>query len=145
MGKAAAIEFLREQLVASESERKKVQTAIQTAQARLPQIEAEIQATKLLLAKHTGEPHQLPIASQPTRHLDPIDAVSSISRLIVKALTEAGKPQRTEQLLAFLASHGKRTTSATLRSTIHQSVKKGKLFKSATPGVYGLLEWEDRN
>lgn len=141
MSKTAAIEFLKEQLAASENERKKMQALI----ARLPQVEAEIQATKLLLAKHTGEPHQLPFASQPTQHLDPIDAVASISKLIVKALNEAGKPQKTEQLLAFLASHGKRTTSATLRSTIHQSMKKGKLFKSVLPGVYGLLEWETRS
>lgn len=141
MSKTAAIEFLKEQLAASENERKKMQELI----ARLPQIEAEIQATKLLLAKHTGGPRQLPLASQPTQHLDPIDAVSSIATLITRALTEAGKPQRSEQLLAFLASHGKRTSSATLRSTIHQYVKKGKVFKSVRPGLYGLIEWADRD
>jgi len=141
MSKTAAIEFLKEQLASSENERKRIQALV----ARLPQIEAEIQATKLLLSKHTGEPHQLPLTSQPTQHLDPIDAASSISKLIIRALTEAGKPQRSEELLAFLASHGKQTSSATLRSTIYQYAKRGKLFKAVRPGVYGLLEWDNRN
>ena len=141
MSKTAAIEFLKEQLVASENERKKIQSLI----ARLPQIDAEIQATKLLLSKHMGGQHQLPLAPQPTNRLDPISDGSSIAQLIVRALTEAGKPQRSEPLLAFLASHGKHPKSATLRSTIHQYVKKGKVFKSVKPGLYGLLEWEGRN
>lgn len=144
MSKAAAIEFLKEQLLASEGERKKILAAIQNAQARLPQLDAEINATKLLISKHTGEPHQLPLSAKPIQQEEHLGE-GSIASLIFKALSEAGKPQRYEQLLAFLASHGKSPSSATLRSTIHQYVKRGKLFKAVRPGVYGLLEWADRN
>lgn len=141
MSKAAAIDFLREQLVAGENERKKVLLAIQAAQARLPQIDAEVQAIKLLLGKHTGEIDRQPRSTQSTAN----SALNgSVSSLVHRALTEAGKPQRTEQLLAFLQSHGKPTTSATLRGTIHQNAKVGKLFKSVTPGVYGLIEWQQQ-
>ena len=141
MGKAAAIEFLREQLQDCETEREK----ILAAQARLPQIDAEINATKLLLSKHTGEPSQLMFSSQPAHRADPSAEGSSIATLIIKALTEAGKPQRYEQLLAFLATHGKHPTNGTLRSTIHQYLKRGKLFKGVRPGVIGLLEWENKD
>lgn len=144
MSKAAAIEFLKEQLLASESERKKVLAAIQTAQSRLPQLDAEISATNLLISKHTGEPRQLPLSVKPAQQENHL-VEGSIAMLIFKALSEAQKPQRYEQLLAFLASHGKHPSNATLRSTIHQYVKRGKLFKSVQPGVCGLLEWDTRN
>ena len=134
MSKIAGIEFLKEQLIAVENEKKKLQAAL----ARLPQLDAEVNAIKLLLAKHAGEVHQLPIPSQEARRGRPVSAEPSISKFIIQALTEAGKPQRTEQLLAFLASHGKQTHGHTLRSTIHQS----RLIKSVTPGVYGLVEWQ---
>jgi len=133
MSKMAAIEFLKEQLIAIEDERKKLQEAI----ARLSQLDAEVQAINLLLAKHSGEKHRLPSATQILRSENAVTSGTSISKLIIRALTEAGKPQRTEQLLAFLGSHGKQTHGHTLRSTIHQS----KLIKSVTPGVYGLVEW----
>jgi hypothetical protein len=133
MSKIAGIEFLKEQLIAVENEKKKLQAAL----ARLPQLDAEVQAIKLLLAKHAGETNQLPLSSQEARTVSPVNAGTSISKLIVRALTEAGKPQRTEQLLAFLASHGRPTHGHTLRSTIHQS----KIIKSVTPGLYGLTEW----
>jgi hypothetical protein len=139
MSKTAAIEFLKEQLAASEHERKKIEALI----ARLPQIEAEIQATKLVLAKHTGSMQQISLPSQTRPSAHPADAVSSVSRLTVQALTEAGKPQTTAQLLGFLASHGKQTTSATLRSTIWLLANKGRLFRVIHPGLYGLVGWED--
>ena len=145
MGKAAAIEFLREQLLACEAEQKKIHAAIQAAQARLPQIDAEIHATKLVLSKHTGQPSQLTLSSQPPQRTALLAEGPSIAMLILKALTEAGKPQRYEQLLAFLATHGKHPKNATLRSTIHQYVKRGKLFRPVRPGVIGLLEWENKN
>jgi hypothetical protein len=133
MGKAAGIEFLKEQLVAAEGQRKELQEAL----TKLPQVEAKIQAINLLLAEHSGEKTRLPSAPQGDRSASPLNG-ESISKLTVRALTEAGKPQRTEQLLAFLASHGKQTQRHTLRSTIHQS----KLIKSVQPGVYGLIEWQ---
>ena len=145
MGKAAAIEFLREQLHACETEHKKILAAVQTAQARLPQIDAEINATKLLLSKHTGEPSQLMFSSHPAQRTEPSAEGPSIATLILKALTEAGKPQRYEQLLAFLATHGKHPKNATLRSTIHLYLKRGKLFKKVRPGVIGLREWETKS
>ncbi len=134
MSKMAGIEFLKEQLIAVENERKKLQEAI----TKLSQLDAEAQAINLLLAKHAGETHKLPIPAQAARRGRPMNGEPSISTLIIRALTEAGKPQKTEQLLAFLASHGKHTHSHSLRSTIHQS----KLIESVTPGVYGLVEWQ---
>ncbi|OGW51478.1 MAG: hypothetical protein A2V62_09975 [Nitrospirae bacterium RBG_19FT_COMBO_58_9] len=145
MGKAAAIEFLREQLLACEAEQRKIHVTIQAAQARLPQIDAEIHAAKLLLSKHTGQPSQLTFSSPPLQRADQLAEGPSIATLMLKALTEAGKPQRYEQLLAFLATHGKHPTNATLRSTIHQYLKRGKLFKAVRPGVIGLLEWENKS
>lgn len=139
MSKMAAIAFLKDQLTSVENERKKVQAEVAVAMAKLPKLEAEAQALKLVLAKHTGETDRLPHPSQPALYSS---TGGSVSSLVIRALTEAGKPQKTEQLLAFLASHGKRTTSATLRSTIHQSAKRGKVFKSVTPGLYGLIEWQ---
>lgn len=141
MSKTAAIEFLKSQLVAVESDRRKTLAAIQAAQARLPQLDAEMQALKLLLAKHTGEANQLP--SSPSL-IQQSTSGESVASLAVRALKEAGKPQTTAQLLGFLASHGKMATSATLRSTLHQRAQKGKLFKAVSPGVFGLLEWENR-
>lgn len=145
MGKTAAIEFLREQLLACEAEQKKIHATIQAAQARLPQIDAEIHATKLLLSKHTGQPSQLTLSPQASQRADLVAEGPSIATLILKALTEAGKPQQYEQILAFLATHGKHPTNATLRSTVHQYLKRGKLFKAVRPGVIGLLEWETRS
>ena len=135
MSTVAGIEFLKGDLIAVESERRKIQAAM----ARLPQLDAEYQAIKLLLAKHTGETGKLPYTAPPSQYVTPGNSVSS---LVVRALKEAGKPQKTEQLLAFLESHGKPTSSATLRSTIHQNAKRGKVFKSVTPGLYGLVEWQ---
>ena len=141
MSKTAAIEFLKAQLVAVESDRKKTLAAIAAAQVRFPQLDAEVQALKLLLAKHTGEANQLPPSSPSIQQPTSGDSVASLA---VRALTEAGKPQTTAQLLGFLKSHGKETTSATLRSTIYHSAQKGKLFKVVSAGVFGLIEWEDR-
>ena len=121
MGKAAAIEFLEEQLIAAE---------------------AEVQAIKLVLARHRG----LKVSSLPSR---PTSTPSysamggSVADLAHRALKEAGKPQTTEQLLAFLGTHGKRTTSATLRSSIYQFVRQGKRFKRVAPGLFGLAEWPE--
>ncbi|MEK6761289.1 MAG: hypothetical protein AABY96_01130 [Nitrospirota bacterium] len=141
MSKAAAIEFLKEQLVAGETERKKTQTSIQTSQARLVQLDAEIQATKLLLAKHTGDKEQLTFPTQSTQYQVPADSGTSVSRLVIQALTESGKPLKTDQLLTFLSRHGKQTSRATLRSTLHLNAKKGTL-KPISPGLYGLSEWQ---
>jgi hypothetical protein len=119
MSKAAAIEFLEEQLIAAE---------------------AEVQAIKLVLARHRGmkgvNPSPRPIPSHSY-----VPTGGSVADLSHRALHEAGKPQTTGQLLAFLASHGKRTTSATLRSSIYQFTKQGKKFKRVAPGLYGLAEW----
>lgn len=131
MSKMAAIEFLKDQLASVENERKKVQAAM----ARLPQLDAEAQAIMLLLTKHSGETDKLPHSTQ----IAPYSANGgSVSNLVIRALTEAGKPQTTGQLIAFLASHGKQTTSATLRSTIY--MKKNRPFKVISPGLYGLVE-----
>ena len=51
--KTAAIKLLKEQLLASESERKEILDVIQNAYAKLPQINAEIKATNLLISKYT--------------------------------------------------------------------------------------------
>lgn len=134
MSKIAGIEFLKEQLISVERERREIQEAM----AKLPQLDAEAQAIKLLLAKHAGEKHRLAATPPVIRHSGAMNGEPSISKLVLRALTEAGKPQTSAQLLAFLASHGKQTQSHTLRSTIHQ----GKLFRSVTPGVYGLVEWQ---
>jgi len=142
MGKAAAIEFLKAQLIASENDRRKAQVTIQEAQARLVQLDAEIQATKLLLAKHSGDKEQLPLPTQQTKYLVPVGGVSSVSKLVVQALTESGKPLRTDQLISFLARHGKQTSRATLRSVIHHSAKKGMMLRSFSPGLYGLSDWQ---
>ncbi|MDO8358154.1 MAG: hypothetical protein Q7U76_17390 [Nitrospirota bacterium] len=129
MSKAAAIEFLEEQLINAE---------------------AEVQAIKLLLARHKGmrsgvnhapQPAPLPRPSTSSLYEEFSGASRSVADLVRQALDEANKPQRTEQLLAFLASHGKTATSATLRSAIHQYIKRGKRFKSVAPGLYGLIEW----
>jgi hypothetical protein len=119
MSKAAAIEFLEEQLL---------------------QAEAEVKAIKLVLARHKE--------AKPTDTLSPPPAAShsgvgkSVADITHRALIEAGKQQTTEQLLAFLATHGKPTSSATLRSSIYQFVKIGKRFKRIAPGLYGLIEWQ---
>lgn len=139
MNKGAAIEFLRDQSVAVESERRKIVATIQAAQSKLPQLDAEMQALKLLLAKHTGEANQLPLSSHPIHQL----VMDSVASLVVRALTEAGKPQTTAQLRSFLLSHGKQTSPATLRGTILERAKKGRLFKTISPGVYGLIEWKN--
>ena len=141
MSKTAAIEFLKAQLVAVESDRKKTLAAIVAAQAKFPPLDAEMQALKLLLAKHTGEANQLPSSSPSIQQPTSGDSVASLA---VRALMEAGKPQTTAQLVGFLTSHGKKTTSATLRSTLHHRAQKGKLFKVISPGVFALLEWENR-
>lgn len=136
MSKSAAREFLKEQLATAETEQKRLQAAV----ARLPLLEAEIQACKLLLEKLSGGMRIEP-PSRSTHTAPSFSAQGdSISSLVQRALTEANKPQTTAQLLAFLASHGKRTTSATLRSTIY--MKKGKLFNVISPGLYGLIGWE---
>ena len=135
MSKIAGVEFLKEQLIAVERERKELQDAV----ARLPQLDAEVQAIKLLLAKHAGDKHRLPVTVPVAKPAAPINGEPSLAQLVVRALTEAGKPQNTAQLLGFLASHGKSPARGTLRSTIHQ---RGKLFKSVSPGVYGLVEWQ---
>lgn len=134
MNKAAGIEFLRERLNAIEGDRKNLH-------AQLSQLDDEVQAIKLLLAKYAGIAPSLPLSYHADQSIDPIDAVSSVSALAAKALAEAGKPQKTAQILAFLAKHGKSTSSATLRSTIHQKAEMGKLFKVLEPGVFGLMEW----
>lgn len=135
MNKVAGIEFLQEQRIAVERERKELQAAI----AKLPQLDAEIQAIDLLLAKHVGEKHRLNIdhsASRPPTP-PPTNGELSIAKLTFRALTEAGKPLTSAQLLAYLASHGRTSVKGnTLRSTINQS----KLMRSVTPGVYGLVE-----
>lgn len=136
MSNSAGVEFLRRQLAAVETERKKVQEAA----AKLPQLDAEVQAIKLLLSKYTGEVEPQ-YATTPQSALYSSDG-PSISDLAYQALMEAGKPQNTEQLLSFLASHGKKTSSATLRSMIYGKAKRGKLFKTVHPGVYGLKEWQ---
>ena len=135
MNSNAGIEFLKSKLATVEIERKKVQAAV----ARLPKLDTEVQAIKLLLATYTGETDQYPSTDQSPLYSSQGNSVSS---LVYRALTEAGKPQKTEALLAFLASHGKQTTSATLRSTIYMRVKSNKLFKVVAPGVYGLKEWQ---
>ena len=135
MNSNAGIEFLKRQLDTAETERTKVQAAV----ARLPKLDAEVQAIKLLLATYTGETDQSPSTDQSPLYSSQGNSVSS---LVYRALTEAGMPQKTEELLAFLASHGKQTTSATLRSTIYMRVKSNKLFKVVAPGVYGLKEWQ---
>ena len=141
MSKAAAIEFLREQLVVGENERKKTHAAIQTSQARLVQLDAEIQATKLLLARHTGDKEQLTFPAQSTQYQSTVDGGTSVSKLVVQALTESGKPLKTDQLLAFLLRHGKQTSRATLRSTLHLNAKRGTV-KPISPGLYGLSDWQ---
>ena len=133
----AGIEFekcLREQLVVFESQRKALQDAI----AKLAQVEAKIQAINLLRAEHSGEKHPLPIAPKVMRSGGHASSGPSISKLIVRALTEAGKPQTSAQLLAFIASHGRTVKNSSIRNIIHQS----KLLQSVTPGVYGLVEWQ---
>jgi hypothetical protein len=119
VNKAALVESLEEQLVAAE---------------------AEVQALKLLLARYRVQkvPNTPP---QRPAHFPSYSANGgSVSDVVHRALIEAGKPQKTEQLLAFLASHGKPTTSATLRSTIYQFTKQGKRFKRISPGLYDLAE-----
>ena len=125
MNKQAGIEFLRNQLASVESERKK--------------LDAEEQAIRLLLAKHAGTERSESLPRPKTVYsYSFVNGGESISSLTVQALKEAGKPQRTEQLLAFLASHGKKTSSATLRSTIY--MKKGKVFTVISPGLYSLVD-----
>jgi len=133
--KIAAIEFLKEQLATAEGEHRKIRAVM----ARLPQLDAEIQAIKLLLAKHTGEKEvDRAVPSTPST-LYPAQS-GSVTSLAHRALREAGKPQKTEQLLSFLASHGKETSSATLRSAILNNAKRGRLFRVVGPGIYGLLD-----
>ena len=119
MSKAAAIEFLEEQLVAAE---------------------AEVQAIKLVLARHRGSKAANPQPRPILAHSLPPTG-GSVADLSHRALYEAGKPLTTAQLLAFLATHGKRATSATLRSSIYQFTKHGKRFKRVAPGLFGLAEW----
>ena len=135
MRNVAGIEFLKEQLVSVESQWKEVQDAI----SKLPELEAEMQAIKLLLAKHSGGKQQPTLSSHVDLSNGHATATLSVAKLVLKALTEAGKPQSSAQLLTFLASHGKNTNSGTLRSTIYQ---RDKLFKSVKPGVYALKEWQ---
>jgi len=135
MSKDAGIDFLKHQLAAVEAERKKLEAAV----AKLPQLEAEAQAIKLLLSKYGGKDiDQTTVAPQAALYSPP---GPSVCALALRALSEAGKPQTTTQILASLASHGKVTTSATLRSTILINAHKNKLFKVYAPGVYGLKEW----
>jgi hypothetical protein len=134
--KAAGIEFLKERLVSAENEQKKAQAA-QAIAARLPQLDAEIQAIKLLLTTH-AEGAGIDTPPRSIQSTPYSGQGLSVSTLVRRALAEAGKPQKTEQLLAFLASHGKPTSHATLRSTIYQ--QKGKIFRSISPGVYALMD-----
>jgi hypothetical protein len=143
MSKTAAIEFLKHQLAEVQKTYEMERRKMQEMMSRLPSLEAEANAIKLLLSKHAGTQDHVRPPSQTIRSLDPIDAVSSVSRLSVRALTEAGKPQTTAQILGYLASHGKQTSSATLRSTIYMSAKRGRIFKVISPGLYGLIEWKD--
>lgn len=123
MDKTAGIEFLKDRLIAVEIERK--------------QLEAEVQAINLLLAKHAGAKPKAPIASHVTRPTAKAKGGPSISSLIQKALMEAGKPQTTAQLQSFLVTHGRIIKNSSLRSTIHQS----RWIESMEPGIYGLVEW----
>lgn len=124
MSKAAAITFLEEQLQVAE---------------------AEVQALRLVLERYRGGAKE---ASASIVRKSPQTSMysqggQSVGDMVHRALHEAGKPQTTAQLLSFLASHGKTTSSATLRGSIHQFIKQGKRFKAIAPGLYGLIEWKD--
>ena len=122
------IEFLKHKLIIVETKRNKIQEKI----TELQKLDNEIQAIKFLISKYMGK----------TELIYPILYEMSISSFVYKFLSDIGKPQTTKELLVFLASKGKQTTSATLRSTIYGMVKRDKLFKVISPGLYGLKDWK---
>jgi hypothetical protein len=69
------------------------------------------------------------------------DTIPSLAETILR---EAGKPLTTPEIVAAFAQRGKPTGSSIILSSLYRNAKNGKRFRLISTGVFGLLEWPEK-
>lgn len=117
--------------------------------AKIPTIKADVEALERALAIIKGEEGRQETPRTGLQQvMDSFGEEPGVARpvafYVATALKEAGKPLPFSQIIPLIAAKGCTANEPTVRGAIYRNVKSERLFKLVTPGVIGLLEWNNR-
>lgn len=92
------------------------------------------------------------IGRGPSRRLGPVSRPrreaskshsESLPRLAYSALQHIGKPSHFNEIIKIIEEDGKEVNRPSLLRGIYRCIRQGRWFYLDSPGIFGLLEWQD--